>query len=144
MIKLTIFGQPQSKSNFRFSRKNPKTWRDYEKWHIYEEAIGWKVKEARIRQNIKTIEEPCLVVTRFYFKDKKKRDIHNYTKSLYDALEKAGLIADDYLFQIVVLAGANIDKENPRVEVEIYKISNLEEYFLQVKEKEKEVKEIKV
>jgi Holliday junction resolvase RusA-like endonuclease len=132
MLRIVILGKPETKSNFRFSRNNPKSWKDYEKWSNYEDQIARKGKAILNKNGFQTYIEPCLAVVFFYFPDKRKRDIHNYTKSLFDALEKARVVKDDSLFKPVVLMGAETDKEKPRVEVEVYPLSELKEYEIKV------------
>lgn len=136
MLRIVIYGKPQTKSNFHFSStKSPKTWAAYNKWADYEEKISVQCKAQLRKHGIETCLENCLIVTWFYFPDKHRRDIHNYPKSLYDALEKAGVVKNDTQFKPVVLMGAEVDRENPRVEVEIYPISTLEDFSLNVVEK---------
>lgn len=59
-----------------------------------------------------------------YMPDKRLRDITNYVKLVEDYLVKQGVIEDDNynIIQCVVIKFGGIDKENPRVEIEIRKI----------------------
>ena len=60
----------------------------------------------------------------FYVKDKRRRDIANYIEAIQDILVKYEVIKDDNHNIITSLDGTRmyIDKENPRVEIEITKI----------------------
>lgn len=49
-------------------------------------------------------------------------DLHNYPKSICDGIEKSGIIKNDKQLKPVLLFDY-IDKENPRVEIEFYPIS---------------------
>ena len=60
----------------------------------------------------------------FYVPDKRRRDIVNYIEAIQDILVKYEVIKDDNYNIITSLDGTRmyIDKENPRVEIEITKI----------------------
>lgn len=59
-----------------------------------------------IKQNSpehKTINRSCILFCEFYFKDNRKRDLDNLSKSLQDCLEDAGVIKNDALFDTIIL-----------------------------------------
>lgn len=59
----------------------------------------------------------------YYFKDRRKNDLANREKLLSDALE--GILFDnDNQIDLMVLERGGIDKDNPRVEIEIREIDN--------------------
>lgn len=60
----------------------------------------------------------------FYVPDRRRRDIANYIEAIQDILVKYEVIKDDNYNIIESLDGTrmHIDKENPRVEIEITKI----------------------
>ena len=61
-----------------------------------------------------------VVTITYYFKDRRRRDPDNYSgKFLLDGLVKAGILIDDSFFCIDLRLKAEIDKKNPRTEVEI-------------------------
>lgn len=62
----------------------------------------------------------------FYVPDKRKRDIANYIEAIQDVLVKYEVIKDDNYNIITSLDGTRmyIDKENPRIEIEITKTEN--------------------
>lgn len=60
----------------------------------------------------------------FYVPDRRKRDIANYIEAIQDILVKYEVIQDDNYNIVSSLDGTRmyIDKENPRVEIEITKL----------------------
>lgn len=56
----------------------------------------------------------------FFFPNKRKRDIANFEKAVSDFITSAGVIEDDCHIGVMILTRGEIDKENPRVEVEVY------------------------
>lgn len=71
-----------------------------------------------------TISEPVRVSYRFFFGDKRTRDIENYCKVISDFLVNQRIIEDDghHIIPAMDLRFGGIDKSNPRVEIEIYQI----------------------
>lgn len=55
-------------------------------------------------------------------KDRRKRDIDNYTKSIFDACTKNGVWEDDSQVDELIIVRGVIDKENPRVTVNIFRL----------------------
>lgn len=125
MIKLTIQGNPLSKSNLKAFRNDgvaytPKEGK-YGKFFEYEQAIAWAC--ANLKN--KTLDTKCALVIKLFFKDRRHGDVHNYPKSICDGLEKGQIIKDDSLFNPVIIEGS-IDSKNPRTEIEIYNLSEYE------------------
>lgn len=62
----------------------------------------------------------CDIDLKFYFKDKRRRDLNNYEKFIFDFLTTGGFIQDDNyeVIRLQTMSGY-VDKENPRVEIEI-------------------------
>lgn len=60
------------------------------------------------------------IAYQFYFKDNRKKDLDNAIASVNDVLVKAGLLKDD-CWQMLAIGGADaeIDKDNPRVQLYI-------------------------
>ena len=135
MFRITVLGKPQSKANFRVGFKDPKAKAAYQRYSNYEKNIVTQTRNRLQLKKFETIDEQSLVVVWFFFPDARRRDIHNYTKSLFDAFEKGKIITNDSLFSPVVLMGKEVDRETPRVVAEIYPLSTLEEYNLNVVEK---------
>lgn len=130
MIKITIPGHPISKSNYKAFRADGRAYMASKgndaKYKSYEEAIAWACKTS---YNGPTITEECILIIKLFFKNNKRGDAHNYPKSICDGIEKSNIIENDCLFKPVIIE-EYLDKDNPRVEVEIYKTS---EYDLEPK-----------
>lgn len=59
----------------------------------------------------------------FYVKDKRRRDIDNMIATVNDALVLAGMLVDDsWQFLEIGYAVAQIDRENPGVDIKIVKL----------------------
>ena len=123
MIKLIIPGRPISKSNFKLKNIHGKTWMPstgkHSKYLAYENMIAGYIN-TQYQGDI--IEEDLITIIRLYFPNKKMGDLHNYPKSIWDGIEKSGIIKNDKQLKPVLLFDF-IDKENPRVEIELYKKS---------------------
>lgn len=123
LIKLIIPGRPISKSNFKLQNKNGQTWMPnkgkHSKYVAYENMIAGHIN---IQYSGETIEEDLITILKLYFPNKKMGDLHNYPKSICDGIEKSGIIKNDKQLKPVLLFDF-IDKENPRVEIELYKVS---------------------
>lgn len=72
-------------------------WKSHQKWH--------------------TASEKVIVRLWYWWPDKRKRDTHNTLKILLDALEKAGIYENDS-HALPQIMDYQIDRENPRVEIE--------------------------
>lgn len=121
--KVVIHGSPISKSNFKlFNLKgrailpfNSGAYHD--RYANYEEEIAY---EAR-RQNPKTVfKESLIAVLKVYYKSSKRHpDTNNITKSIFDGIEKSGLIINDAQIRRLIIEEF-YDKDNPRFELELY------------------------
>jgi Holliday junction resolvase RusA-like endonuclease len=58
---------------------------------------------------------PIYVIVRLYFGTKRKADIDNFNKILYDAL--TGIVWEDDSQIMVVVTEKHYDKENPRITI---------------------------
>lgn len=68
----------------------------------------------------KPIEKEMITVNiGFYFGNKRRNDIDGKIKYVLDLLQRAGAYTDDSLVTDLIVA-KRFDKENPRLEVEIY------------------------
>ena len=123
MIKLTIPGRPISKSNFKLHNVHGQAWMPstgkYSKYVAYENMIAGYINQ---QYHGEVIEEDLITVMKLYFPNKRMWDLHNYPKSICDGIEKSGIIKNDKQLKPVLLFDY-IDKENPRVEIELYPIS---------------------
>ena len=71
----------------------------------------------------KPIDFPINLKCDFYVCDARKRDIANYIEAIQDILVKYNLLEDDNYNIVASLDGCSmqIDRENPRIEIEITK-----------------------
>jgi Holliday junction resolvase RusA-like endonuclease len=87
-----------------------------------EEIIGWEIK-SQLRGVF--VKNPCYVKFNWY-EANKKRDLDNIAsakKFIFDALVKSGVLKNDGWKQVTGFSDSFfIDKENPRIEVEITEI----------------------
>jgi len=106
---------PSAKNELRFSSSG----RPYHKDNAvreYKQSFAMQTP-AKYKLNIAC---PVMVFTTIFQKDR-RRDAHNATAVIYDALETAGVIYNDRL--IVKWGGtAKIDKKNPRVLISLLKV----------------------
>ena len=82
------------------------------------------ISKKHLLLNLSTIEQaqlptskPLTMSLTYYFSDKRRRDIDNYSKCILDALQTI-IYNDDNQIQHLTLSKC-IDKENPRTEVTI-------------------------
>jgi Holliday junction resolvase RusA-like endonuclease len=121
---MTIYGPPRTKKNHsrvvragRFTKVLPSE--AYERWEsiaVPQMRIAWAGRIA--------ISYPINVRATFY-RDANRGDAVGYYQALADALEVAGVIADDKF--IVSWDGTRmaVDRKRPRVEVEIEAVEEL-------------------
>ena len=108
MIKLTILGQTPSKKNTHMIRRHKgKTWispnKAYQEW---EEIAALQLRNQAMQYEIREITKPVHCKFLIYRATKIKADRLNLYQSVEDALEKAGVIEDD--FQIVSHDGSRV------------------------------------
>lgn len=67
------------------------------KVEAFRRKVAFKIKTLRVKNIIpsETIRSDCIVMTEFMPPDKRRRDLDNYNKSLWDALTHAGVWKDD-------------------------------------------------
>jgi len=75
----------------------------------------------RIENRWETSQYKTIVKLWYYFPDHRRRDTHNTLKILMDALEHGGIYIDDK-WALPQIINFEIDKMNPRVEIEFTKI----------------------
>ena len=123
MIKLTIPGRPISKSNFKLHNVHGQAWMPstgkHSKYLAYENMIAGFINQQYFGD---TIEEDLITILKLYFPNKRMGYLHNYPKSICDGIEKSGIIKNDKQLKPVLLFDF-IDKDNPRVEIELYPVS---------------------
>ena len=121
--KVIVKGSPITKSNFKLSNLQGRAILPYNsgKYHdryaIYEQEIAY---EARIQNPSTVLSESLIAVLKVYYKSEKRHpDTINITKSIFDGIEKSGLIINDVQVKKIIVEEF-YDKENPRFELELY------------------------
>ncbi|WP_294395603.1 RusA family crossover junction endodeoxyribonuclease [uncultured Clostridium sp.] len=142
--KVIIKGSPITKSNFKLHNVNGRailpdnSGKYHDRYALYEQEIALL---ARSQNPDVTFSESLIAVLKVYYKSEKRHpDTINITKSIFDGIEKSGLIVNDA--QITrIFTEEYYDKENPRFELELYAESQFEFNFtITKKEKPSEPK----
>ena len=121
--KVVITGSPISKSNFKLFNLNGRailpfnSGKYHDRYAIYEEQIAY---EARHQNPNLVLSEALIAVLHVYYKSRKRHpDTNNITKSIFDGIEKSGLIINDVQVRRLIIEEF-YDSENPRFELELY------------------------
>lgn len=121
--KVVVKGSPISKSNFKLSNLKGRAILPYNsgKYHdryaLYEEEIAYA---ARIQNPHVVLTEALIAVLKVYYKSEKRHpDTNNITKSIFDGIEKSGLIINDAQIRRLIIE-EYYDKQNPRFELELF------------------------
>ena len=121
--KVIVLGSPITKSNFKLHNKDGRailpynTGKSHDKYALYEEEIAYYTRS----QNPDVIlDESLIAVLKVYYKSEKRHpDTANITKSIFDGIEKSGLIVNDAQIRRIIVEEF-YDKENPRFELELF------------------------
>lgn len=121
--KIVIKGSPITKSNFKLSNKNGRSILPYasgkyhDRYALYEEQIAY---EARVQNPRVELTESLIAVLKVFYKSKKRHpDTTNIPKSIFDGVEKSGLIINDAQVRKLIIEEF-YDSENPRFELELF------------------------
>jgi len=138
--KVIIKGSPISKSNFKLFNMNGRAILPYNsgKYHdryaLYEEEIAY---QCRIQNSNIFLTESLIAVLKVYYKSIKRHpDTNNITKSIFDGIEKSGLIINDAQVTRLIIEEF-YDTENPRFELELFGESAYAMNYAIVEKKEK-------
>lgn len=121
--KVIVKGSPITKSNFKLHNKNGRailpdsSGKYHDRYALYEQEIALV---ARSQNPDIVFSESLIAVLKVYYKSEKRHpDTINITKSIFDGIEKSGLIINDA--QITkIFTEEYYDKENPRFELELF------------------------
>ena len=121
--KVIVKGSPITKSNFKLHNTNGRailpdnSGKYHDRYALYEQEIALI---ARSHNPDVVFTESLIAVLKVYYKSEKRHpDTINITKSIFDGIEKSGLIVNDA--QITrIITEEFYDKENPRFELELY------------------------
>lgn len=121
--KIVVKGSPITKSNFKLSNKNGRSILPYasgkyhDRYALYEEEIAY---EARVQNPGVSLTESLIAVLKVFYKSKKRHpDTTNIPKSIFDGVEKSGLIINDAQVRRLIIEEF-YDSENPRFELELF------------------------
>jgi Holliday junction resolvase RusA-like endonuclease len=121
--KVVVHGSPISKSNFKLFNLKGRAILPYNsgKYHdryaLYEEEIAY---EARSQNPGLMLSEALIAVLKVYYKSKLRHpDTNNITKSIFDGIEKSGLIVNDAQVRRLIIEEF-YDTNNPRFELELF------------------------
>ncbi len=143
--KVIVPGSPISKSNFKLHNKDGRailpynTGKSHDRYALYEEEIAYY---ARLQNPDTILDESLIAILKVYYKSEKRHpDTANITKSIFDGIEKSGLIVNDA--QITkIITEEFYDKENPRFELEFFAESEYEISYSVIPKKESSNKKI--
>ncbi len=136
--KVIVNGSPISKSNFKLFNLNGRAILPYNSGHyhdryaLYEEEIAY---QTRLQNPNITITEAVIAVLKVFYKSEKRHpDTNNITKSIFDGIEKSGLIINDAQIRRLIIEEF-YDKDNARFELELFGESLYQmEYTIKAKE----------
>lgn len=121
--KVVVMGSPITKSNFKMHNADGRailprnSGTRHDRYAIYEEQIAI---DARSQNPGVTMEESLIAILRVYYKSEKRHpDTINITKSIFDGIEKSGLILNDAQVRRVIIE-EYYDKVEPRFELELF------------------------
>ncbi len=121
--KVVVKGSPISKSNFKLFNLQGRAILPYNsgKYHdryaLYEEEIAFA---ARLQNPNTVFTESLIAVLKVYYKSSKRHpDTNNITKSIFDGIEKSGLIINDAQVRRLIIE-EYYDKTDPRFELELF------------------------
>lgn len=117
-IKITILGQTPSKKNSRINTRSGRSFpsKKYTEWH---KNSSLQLKPLiSIRQ--RGVNGKVTIKYVFYVQDYRRRDVSNMIESINDLLVDVGILEDDDWKHVRIGSGdAELDRENPRAEIEI-------------------------
>lgn len=121
--KVIIKGSPITKSNFKLSNMNGRailpcnSGKYHDRYALYEEEIAY---QCRSQNPSIFLTESLIAVLKVFYKSKKRHpDTTNITKSIFDGIEKSGLIVNDAQVTRIIIEEF-YDTENPRFELELF------------------------
>ena len=121
--KVVVLGTPITKSNFKLGNIHGRailpmnSGKHHDRYALYEEEIAYN---ARHQNPGAILSESLIAVLKVFYKSSKRHpDTTNITKSIFDGVEKSGLIINDAQIRRLVIE-EHYDKENPRFELELF------------------------
>lgn len=118
----TLKGSPRTKKNHQRILKN-RAGKPFvspsKEFLIYQEQCLWQIRTPR-----QSISQAVNVRCLYYMPDHRRVDLVNLMEATDDILVKAGVLADDCAAVVAGHDGSRVllDRQNPRVEIEITKM----------------------
>lgn len=129
--KVVVSGSPISKSNFKLFNIQGRailpfnSGKYHDRYALYEQEIAYN---ARSQNPSTVLSESLIAVLKVYYKSQKRHpDTNNITKSIFDGIEKSGLIVNDAQIRRLIIEEF-YDEKNPRFELELFSESD---YFIE-------------
>ena len=130
--KVVVLGSPITKSNFKLHNSQGRailpsnSGQYHDRYALYEQEIAYV---ARLQNPEVILEEGLIAILKVYYKSEKRHpDTINISKSIFDGIEKSGLIVNDAQIRRIVVE-EYYDKENPRFELELFGESSFDLSF---------------
>lgn len=121
--KVIVKGSPITKSNFKLHNIHGRailpdnSGKYHDRYALYEQEIALL---ARSQNPDVIFSESIIAILKVFYKSEKRHpDTINITKSIFDGIEKSGLIVNDAQIR-KIFTEEYYDKENPRFELELY------------------------
>ena len=116
LVRITLKGRIPSKKNSKL-----RTWKKLISSKDYQSRENEQLKSLENQVKPLGLNKPLYVNYAFYFPDNRKTDLSNKIESINDLLVKYGLIEDDNrkIIKGIHATEIGVDKENPRVEIEL-------------------------
>lgn len=122
-MKITIKGVPRTKKNHQkiIMRGSRPCIVQSDAYKAYEEAALWQLPHPR-----EPLTAPCNVKCVYYMPTRRRVDLLNLLAATMDILVKGKVLEDDNSAIVVSHDGSRVrvDRENPRVEIEIARAGN--------------------
>lgn len=137
--RIVVPGTPISKSNFKMMNKDGRFFlpsnsgKYHDRYANYEDAIALT---ARSQNPGVVFTESLIAILKVYYKSEKRHpDTNNITKSIFDGVEKSGILINDAQVRRLIIE-EHYDRENPRFELELYRESAFTMDFSVLRRKE--------
>ncbi|EDS78183.1 RusA family crossover junction endodeoxyribonuclease [Clostridium massiliodielmoense] len=121
--KIIVHGSPITKSNFKLSNVHGRailpfnSGKYHDRYGVYEELIAY---EARLQNPNIVLTESLIAILKVYYKSKKRHpDTTNIPKSIFDGIEKSGIIINDAQIRRLIIE-EHYDNKYPRFELELF------------------------
>lgn len=129
LAKFIIDGKPHIKKNSRVIMRNFRTGKPFlgksTKLRNAEKFTTLSIRSQKNQQKLKKIDFEIIVKFSFYLPTKRLPDLSNLYQLYEDCLEKAGVIENDKLIAGHDGSRRYLDRERPRIEIEIFKLKKV-------------------